>query len=59
LGRGKGFYDRLLANVTSVKCGVAQDEQTVPILPAEPHDIAMDFILTPTRWLKTQSDGNK
>jgi 5-formyltetrahydrofolate cyclo-ligase len=59
LGRGKGFYDRLLANVTSVKCGVAQDEQIVPILPAEPHDIAMDFILTPTRWLKTQSDGNK
>lgn len=59
LGRGKGFYDRLLANVTGVKCGVAQDEQIVSVLPAEPHDIAMDFILTPTRWLKTQSNGNK
>jgi 5-formyltetrahydrofolate cyclo-ligase len=51
LGRGKGFYDRLLAHVTGLKCGVALDEQMVEELPEEPHDIAMDFILTPTRWL--------
>ncbi len=51
LGRGKGFYDRLLAEVTGIKCGVALDEQIVEELPEEPHDIAMDFILTPTRWL--------
>jgi len=51
LGRGKGFYDRLLAEVTGIKCGVALDEQIVEDLPEEPHDIAMDFILTPTQWL--------
>ena len=54
LGRGKGFYDRLLAEVDAaacMKCGVALDEQVVDELPAGPHDIAMNFILTPTRWL--------
>jgi 5-formyltetrahydrofolate cyclo-ligase len=51
LGRGRGFYDRLLAQVRGIKCGVALDEQIVEELPAEPHDIAMDYILTPTRWL--------
>ena len=52
LGRGKGFYDRLLAEVTGIKCGVALDEQIVEELPEEPHDIAMNFILTPTRWIE-------
>jgi 5-formyltetrahydrofolate cyclo-ligase len=51
LGRGKGFYDRLLAGIDGLKCGVALDEQVVDRLPSEPHDVAMDFVLTPTRWL--------
>ena len=54
LGRGKGFYDRLLAEVTGIKCGVALDEQIVEELPQEPHDIAMNFILTPTRWIEVK-----
>jgi 5-formyltetrahydrofolate cyclo-ligase len=51
LGRGRGYYDRLLAQVSGVKCGVAFDEQIVPIIPTAPHDIKMNFVLTPTRWL--------
>ena len=51
LGRGRGYYDRLLAQADGIKCGVAFDEQIQPELPAEPHDIAMDYLLTPTRWL--------
>jgi 5-formyltetrahydrofolate cyclo-ligase len=51
LGRGKGFYDRLLAQVNGIKCGVALDQQIVEQLPAEAHDISMNLILTPTRWL--------
>jgi len=51
LGRGKGYYDRLLAQVGGVRCGVALDAQVVPALPAEPHDQMLDCILTPTRWL--------
>ena len=50
LGRGKGFYDRLLSFVRGIKCGSAFDEQIVDDIPAEPHDIYLDYILTPTSW---------
>ncbi|HKS37456.1 MAG TPA: 5-formyltetrahydrofolate cyclo-ligase [Verrucomicrobiae bacterium] len=53
LGRGKGFYDRLLASVGGIKCGVAFEQQIVSDLPVEPHDIRLDYILTPTRWCRT------
>jgi len=56
LGRGKGFYDRLLAEVRGHKCGVAFDEQLVAELPEEPHDVRVDSILTPTRWLSACAD---
>lgn len=51
LGRGGGFYDRMLAQVSGVKCGVAFDEQIVPQVPVEPHDVHLNCIMTPTRWL--------
>ena len=51
LGRGKGHYDRLLAGFTCGKLGVAFDCQLVPAVPREPHDIALDAVVTPTRWL--------
>lgn len=50
LGRGKGFYDRLLAGVRGHKCGVALEAQLVTEVPEEPHDVRVDSILTPTRW---------
>ena len=52
LGRGKGFYDQLLADVRGTTCGVAFDEQIVAAIPMEPHDIPLNCILTPTRWIK-------
>jgi 5-formyltetrahydrofolate cyclo-ligase len=52
LGRGKGFYDRLLSAVRGVRCGVAFDEQLLPEVPAEPHDVLLNCILTPTRWIE-------
>lgn len=58
LGRGKGFYDRLLAGVTGMKCGVAWDQQMVRELPAEPHDITMDLMLTPSRWAELPARGH-
>jgi len=51
LGRGKGFYDRLLVSVTAVKCGVALDHQLEPNIPRETHDLVMDCIVTPSRWI--------
>jgi len=53
LGRGKSFYDRLLTDFRGTKCGVAFDEQIVDAIPVEPHDIQLDCILTPTRWIET------
>jgi 5-formyltetrahydrofolate cyclo-ligase len=52
LGRGKGFYDRLLATVSGTRCGVAFDEQIVGEVPAAPHDQCVNCILTPTRWVE-------
>ncbi|MFZ0825851.1 MAG: 5-formyltetrahydrofolate cyclo-ligase [Verrucomicrobiia bacterium] len=52
LGRGQGFYDRLLAKVSGVKCAVGYDFQLRGKIPAEPHDAKVNFILTPTRCVK-------
>ena len=56
LGRGKGHYDRLLADFTGMKMGVAFDFQVVAAVPREPHDIALDAVVTPTRWLTAKAD---
>jgi 5-formyltetrahydrofolate cyclo-ligase len=50
LGRGRGFYDRLLAEFPGTACGVAFDQQIVGEIPVEPHDVVLSCILTPTRW---------
>ena len=49
LGRGRGFYDRLLENISGVKVGVCLDLQVVEKIPAEAHDARVDFIVTPSR----------
>ena len=50
LGRGKGYYDRLLGELQGEKCGVAFDQQIVNRVPIEPHDMRLSCIVTPTRW---------
>jgi 5-formyltetrahydrofolate cyclo-ligase len=50
LGRGKGFYDRLLAEFHGATCGVGFEQQLVSRIPVEPHDIILQCILTPARW---------
>jgi 5-formyltetrahydrofolate cyclo-ligase len=57
LGRGKGYYDRLLSRVPGWKCGVAFDCQVTVEVPTEPHDIRVDCIVTPTRWHRIASQG--
>jgi 5-formyltetrahydrofolate cyclo-ligase len=52
LGRGRGFYDRLLADVDGIKCGIAFDEQVVDEIPAGPQDVRLNFILTPARCVE-------
>jgi 5-formyltetrahydrofolate cyclo-ligase len=57
LGRGRGYYDRLLSEVSGATCAVAFDYQIVETVPAEPHDIHLDYILTPTRWLQVTRES--
>ena len=52
LGRGRGFYDRLLEKVSGIKCGVGYDFQLLEKIPAEAHDARVDFILTPNRCVR-------
>ncbi len=46
LGRGKGFYDRLLSSARATKIGVGYEFQLVDEIPAEPHDVPMDYVIT-------------
>jgi len=57
LGRGGGFYDRFLATIrdhrsSPLLIGVAFDEQIVPKVPMEEHDMPLDVIVTSTRVLR-------
>lgn len=47
IGRGKGYYDRLLADCNVVKVGVGYDFQLLDEIPSELHDIKMNYIVTP------------
>lgn len=46
LGRGKGYYDRLLPRLTAFKAGICFPFQLVEEVPAEPFDIRMDAIIS-------------
>jgi 5-formyltetrahydrofolate cyclo-ligase len=55
LGRGGGFYDRLLRGWPgTLTCGVAFDWQLAVAIPMDPHDVAMDSLLTPGDWRSFQ-----
>lgn len=48
LGRGRGFYDRLLRQAVSARrWGVAFDRQVVDSVPNEPHDVNVHILVTP------------
>lgn len=46
LGRGKGFYDRLLSTLDVPKIGICYDFQLKDKIPVEPFDRKMDLIVT-------------
>ncbi len=53
LGRGRGFYDRSLADrdPRARLIAVVRDDELVDELPADPHDVRMTHALTPRRGL--------
>jgi 5-formyltetrahydrofolate cyclo-ligase len=56
LGRGKGYYDQMLRGLRGTTCGVAFDQQIVGEIPEEPHDVRLEFVLTPTHWIEVTPD---
>lgn len=49
LGRGGGYYDRLLEHCNGCKIGVGYDWQIVDNVPVTPRDIGMDLVITDGR----------
>jgi 5-formyltetrahydrofolate cyclo-ligase len=52
LGKGGGYYDRVLSTVESsstVVAAIVHDSDITDEIPCEPHDRRVDWILTPTR----------
>ncbi len=48
LGRGGGFYDRLIPRLREAGCrtaGLCFDFQLVPYVPMEAHDVAVDMVI--------------
>ncbi|MDE6668296.1 MAG: 5-formyltetrahydrofolate cyclo-ligase, partial [Muribaculaceae bacterium] len=46
MGRGKGFYDRLLQTAKATKIGVGYEFQLMDEIPTEEHDVPMDIVIT-------------
>jgi 5-formyltetrahydrofolate cyclo-ligase len=51
LGYGKGYYDFYLSNHDSPTIGLSYENQLIDRLPTEPHDIALDTIITDKQTL--------
>jgi 5,10-methenyltetrahydrofolate synthetase len=52
IGRGGGFYDRLLPQYRAVRAGICFGFQCLETIPAQEHDIRMDWVVTETQILK-------
>lgn len=51
LGRGKGFYDRLLKDCNAIKVVIGYDFQIINKIPTEKHDIPVDYVITENRLI--------
>lgn len=59
IGYGAGHYDRSLALLRQggavLTVGLAFDVQEIAAVPMQPHDVALDYVLTETRLLDCRS----
>ena len=56
IGYGKGFYDRALAALGPVRAiGIAFATQEIPLIPDEPHDHPLDFVVTEHELIDTRA----
>ena len=59
LGRGKGFYDRALADFTGPKVGICYQFNILKSVPTESHDVGMDYIITDEKIIQPQVVGDQ
>jgi len=60
LGRGGGFYDRLLADLPpTIRVGLAYDFQQVASLPRDSWDIALDYVITEQRVIRCAGSATR
>lgn len=45
MGRGRGYYDKLLKNAKAMKIGVCFNFQYFDVIPVEEHDLPMDLVI--------------
>lgn len=55
LGRGRGFFDRLLTGTAGFKIGIGFSWQLLPELPADDRDVRMDAVVTETETVRFRS----
>ena len=56
LGRGGGYYDRLLNGFEGTTVAVAFDFQVFPEIPCDAHDIPVQYVVTDTESIKVQNE---
>ena len=52
VGRGRGYYDRLLRDTRAVKVGVAYDFQLMDEVPYDDNDVPVDIVITDRRTVR-------
>ncbi|MET0821701.1 MAG: 5-formyltetrahydrofolate cyclo-ligase [Aeromicrobium sp.] len=55
LGRGAGYYDRALAQVSSPLCALVFTHELLPEVPHEPHDVPVQMAVTPSGLFRVPS----
>ncbi|MDD3358745.1 MAG: 5-formyltetrahydrofolate cyclo-ligase [Parabacteroides sp.] len=57
MGRGKGYYDRLLKHNEAYKIGICYGFQLIEEVPVEHFDIPMDMIITESEVIRHETDS--
>ncbi|VVB99672.1 5-formyltetrahydrofolate cyclo-ligase family protein [uncultured archaeon] len=56
IGYGMGYYDALLKKIPGRKIGLAYSLQIVDRVPDEPHDVAVDMVITESEIIVCKKD---
>ncbi|WP_372796029.1 5-formyltetrahydrofolate cyclo-ligase [Pontiella sp.] len=56
LGRGGGYYDRMLAQFSGAAAGICFDFQVLESVPVSAHDIPMSHLVTETKSVKVHNE---